>query len=871
MTDPAPDLAAEWLSAGERLGDFEVEGPLGRGGMGLVYIARQGSLGRRRVALKVLRTEHAANGQARFRREVELLAQLHHDHLAEVHGFGEEQGRLFYAMRLVDGPTLHDVIVDDRNSETGVADPRRVRRCVRWIGGVAAALRTVHEHGLVHRDVKPANVVLDASRVDHAVLVDFGLARTVGLGSPSLTAPAATLAFAPAEQILGRPPSPASDVFALGVTLHDLLTARVPDDRHQASAGLEPLAELLPEVDPDIAAVVAKATDPMAEWRYPHAGEFCTDLEAWLTGRPVSARRPPPLERLRRWARANPARIVRTIGALLAMSMVAIGVATTLDWVGAVRSLRRGGAEMDLLAVSTGAQAVPSALVRLLVGDLRTRELARRLKTANPLDPIVNVAAALGQTDEEQALLLAVTSLRRDGLDAHPLLVDFLEQSLRPETAAPGPAHQLVARLFYERPDLTEDEQAASTPLRRALLSNLEALGEGGAHDRNYALTALSGCGRAQDVSAVWRLRSRHAGDTETQRLATLCIERIVRRSHRCGGLTPELVSTWTHEMGEALAEALTQTESRGERMLAEQTIQSLAFAARAVDRREEIFHLLPEPSASSSGAEPSWLPRVLAGDPATLERLRRGHGTNSSPSGLGILVPAIPDERLRAKVEQRVLTDLADNPTQLIAYQRGVERFEDLAQGRASTLELDADSLLGSPAMSDELHQLELAQRTGDDGTSTWNLDQCPPFTTGNATGLTYSCGTFHPQGPEHIALSFLRLWGFGQSQLNLHFKSAPRTTSETWVLRLWHVAAARSFYPGSGEVYLTAYLDGRTIGEIYLPHVPGIDWMKAPSNEVLLPVQRLEPGAHVLQLRLSSRTTTTYRLIRAELVPRP
>jgi serine/threonine-protein kinase len=198
------------LRPGERLKDFEIVRFIGRGGMGEVYRARQLSLGGREVALKVLpvllQTEA---GRTRFRRECELLSNLHHPSLAEVHGFGEERGLSFFAMRLIDGRDLRSVLESLRTSRTAPRGLERQRRIVRWIAEVAEGLAVVHEARLVHRDVKPSNVIVSYGArgedlpTGRAVLVDFGLVRAVEIDTASRTEGSpATLDYASPEQLM---------------------------------------------------------------------------------------------------------------------------------------------------------------------------------------------------------------------------------------------------------------------------------------------------------------------------------------------------------------------------------------------------------------------------------------------------------------------------------------------------------------------------------------------------------------------------------------------------------------------------------------------------------------------------------------------
>src|ERR1700741_4606249 len=184
--DQAPSHSSQvLLSPGIRLGDFEIIEPLAHGGMGEDYRARQLTLGGRVVAVKVLPDDTASElTGARFEREARTLSKLHHPNLAEVYGFGEERGTFYYAMRLIPGPTLREVLHHRSAARrTGRADPVDERRALvaRMVEG-ADALAVVPAAGAVPRDLKPANIVFEGGTADHAfdhaaILVDFGVVR----------------------------------------------------------------------------------------------------------------------------------------------------------------------------------------------------------------------------------------------------------------------------------------------------------------------------------------------------------------------------------------------------------------------------------------------------------------------------------------------------------------------------------------------------------------------------------------------------------------------------------------------------------------------------------------------------------------------
>lgn len=315
---------------GRTLGDFKLTREVGRGGMGVVYDARQLSLDRR-VALKVL--PHEVTGSpanlARFRREALTLARLDHPHVVGIYDVGETDGVHWLAMEFVDGQSLEQRLEFLRtNGHSGDS----LRRLVEVIAEVAEALHHAHAAGVVHRDVKPSNILLRDG--GGAVLTDFGLARDAS--SPSVTAEGAVAGtphtMSP-EQVSGRGSDldARSDVFSLGATLYECLTLRRPFQGANVEQVLyrivtrDPLdpRRHAPGLPADLAAIVLKALEKRPADRYTTARLFADDLRAFLSLRPVRARPLTTLTRARRWLRREP---LRAGLATTVLAMVALGV-----------------------------------------------------------------------------------------------------------------------------------------------------------------------------------------------------------------------------------------------------------------------------------------------------------------------------------------------------------------------------------------------------------------------------------------------------------------------------------------------------------------------------------------------------------------
>jgi serine/threonine-protein kinase len=285
----SPPLPAGPLT---KIGDCELLEELGRGGMGVVYRAWQLGL-ERIVALKVLLNASTASAIdiARFRAEASSAAQLDHPNIVPVYGVGDHERRPFFIMRLIEGQSLA------RHLALG---PIAAREAATLLAPIARAVDYAHHRGVLHRDLKPSNILLDREGRPH--VADFGLAKRLDADA-GLTSPGAivgTPGYMAPEQVGGGrgPIGPASDVYGLGAILYQMLTGRPP---FQAATALdtvflvleqEPLPPRLlnPRVDRDLELVALKCLQKPADLRYPSASALAADLEAYLTGEPISAR-----------------------------------------------------------------------------------------------------------------------------------------------------------------------------------------------------------------------------------------------------------------------------------------------------------------------------------------------------------------------------------------------------------------------------------------------------------------------------------------------------------------------------------------------------------------------------------------------------
>jgi DNA-binding CsgD family transcriptional regulator len=266
------------LPPGSMLADFQIQDVVGRGGMGVVYQAVQLSLGRP-VALKLI-APHLADEDGfreRFTRESQLSASLDHPHIVPVYGAGEEDGVPYIAMRFVDGVNLRVEIAAKGRLEPG--------RTAQLMSQVASALDSAHERGLVHRDVKPANVLISQhGGAEHAYLTDFGVTkrRTATEGGTRTGEWVGTIDYVAPEQLRGEQVDAGADIYSLGCVLYQCLTGQVPFPRENELATMwahisDPppaVSDVVPELPAALSAVVRRALAKAPEERYPSAGEL---------------------------------------------------------------------------------------------------------------------------------------------------------------------------------------------------------------------------------------------------------------------------------------------------------------------------------------------------------------------------------------------------------------------------------------------------------------------------------------------------------------------------------------------------------------------------------------------------------------------
>ena len=338
-TEPKPKSPAARL----RFGDYELIEQIGRGGMGVVYKARQASLNRV-VALKMVLDSHLASPVVlrRFLIEAEAAAKLDHTSIVPIYEIAEIEGQHFFSMRLIDGESLERKIalgeyeVQKRGKGRFTGRDKAQAKVATLMATVARAVHYAHERGVLHRDLKPSNILIDKQGQPH--LTDFGLAKiadktmtltpaTTVLGTPGYMAP---------EQAMGAASQAAGDVYSLGAILYELLTGKPPFDGPTAMEILRRTKEEEPisprransGVDDDLATICLKCLEKDAGQRYVSAQALAEDLERWLRREPIQARPIRMPGRIVRWCRREPMLAAATIS--LAVLIVGTALLTTV-------------------------------------------------------------------------------------------------------------------------------------------------------------------------------------------------------------------------------------------------------------------------------------------------------------------------------------------------------------------------------------------------------------------------------------------------------------------------------------------------------------------------------------------------------------
>jgi serine/threonine protein kinase len=466
-------------------GDYELIEELGRGGQGVVYRARQKGLNRI-VALKIIGLGHWATEAhlKRFRTEAEAAAQLDHPAIVPIYEIGERDGACFFSMKFIEGGQLDELV---RRT------PLSIREAAALLAKVARTVHYAHENGVLHRDIKPGNILLDRKGDPH--LTDFGLARLVEkesnvtrtmdvLGTPSYMAP---------EQAAGKNESltPATDVYGLGAVLYHLLTRQPPFAGGTTYETIRMVLETEPrkprawnsKVDRDLETICLKCLEKEPRKRYASALELAEDLEHWSRHEPIRARPAGVITRTLKWVRRNPA-----LAVLFPAAAVILASFVSLLWQSlrhSITSANDNSIAVVVRSVNAESSSLAHEYARQLteffshVSAFKVAPRSQVLKWENSTEPSNEIVHAVGT----RFLLLGSVRRIEDASETSLELIDTRDNSVKwtrkwsgREQDAPAMETQVVREVASIRSITLNDTERSL--LRRPLSTNQSALRE---------------------------------------------------------------------------------------------------------------------------------------------------------------------------------------------------------------------------------------------------------------------------------------------------------------------------------------------------------------------------------------------------------
>jgi eukaryotic-like serine/threonine-protein kinase len=456
-------VAESSTAAGLRFGDYLLEQEIAHGGMGVVYRARQLSLGRT-VAVKLLLLGRYASAESveRFRREAQSAAALRHPNIVAIHEIGEHEGQQFFSMDYVEGQSLAEAVR---------AGPLEPRLSAEVVGAIAQAIHYAHEQGVLHRDLKPSNVLLDP--FGQVRITDFGLAKRLD-GSSDLTVTGQVVGtpnYLSPEQAAGKQAAlgPASDVYSIGALMYELLTGRPPFLSNSLQETLsriqnnEPVSPrvLNPARHRDLETICLKCLQKEPERRYGSAQALAEDLGRWLRHEPILARPIGTIGRLKKWTRRSPRRAMLVL--VTSLAVIGFFVGQTISGV----RLRRADSKV---------RAANASLSQSL-NEMRWRQVDDAMRADKTGEAMAQLSRFLRENPNDGTaaarLLSTLSSCNFPVLLVPPLVhespvvaLDFSRAGDRLATASSGG----IARLWNAESGKLEVELAHPAPLMNCLL-----------------------------------------------------------------------------------------------------------------------------------------------------------------------------------------------------------------------------------------------------------------------------------------------------------------------------------------------------------------------------------------------------------------
>lgn len=485
---------------GRILGDYELLEEIARGGMGVVFKARQRRLNRM-VALKmILRGDLAThNDLIRFRTEAEAAARLQHPNIVAIYEVGEENSLPYFSMELVPGQSLAQRL------DAGALDPKVAARLM---ATVARAVHHAHQRGILHRDLKPGNILLDEQGQPH--VMDFGLAKIVEsdsdltlsgtiMGTPSYMSP---------EQASGKSKdlTTTSDIFSLGAILYQLLTGRPP---FRAEAFQETLRQVIedepprprnlqPHLDRDLETICLKSLEKEPQRRYGSAEALADDLDRWLRQEPIQARPASTLDRVAKWTKRHPA--IAVLMGVVALLLLTVAIGSTVAAVRinreAIRSRQVAEFLKDMLSGVGPSKALghDTTMLSEILSNTAAR-LSKELKDQPEVE--AELRNTIGEVYGALADYTHAEAMHRQALVA-------LQRANARESAEAATALDDLAIILYYQNKLGDAEQLE----RRALAMRKKVLGP----EHRHVAISLSNLGsilwdqhRPQEAEAIYK------------------------------------------------------------------------------------------------------------------------------------------------------------------------------------------------------------------------------------------------------------------------------------------------------------------------------------------------------------------------------
>ena len=797
---------------GEECDGYRLGEVVGSGGMGVVYRAEQISLGRV-VALKIIR-EHLRDEEllATAAREARITDSLKHDQIPVVFDVGRtSHGRVFYTMTFVEGQALEYALPSP-------GDEEGVYRALQLIVRICDVVRHAHDSGVVHRDLKPKNILVSAGNCPD--VVDWGAALELDAAVDDSRGQIGTLGYLSPEQARGDPVDLRTDVYSMGAILYRLLSGHRPfgdlgaaaPDSFETLHGRSPtpIERIRPRTAPELVGIVRSAMAHDRSRRCSSVSELKLRLEQFL------ARSPSPYSTslLRRVAHR-----VRRHPRISGMAVVAIATAFAVSsalWFSSLETRRlfdeqRTHAEAAWEAGRLRQYGSFTQAIAELVGP-DALENVPSWRTAGSF-PITTVLRYLDDNQDHEALVLAAAHVATDGYERHPVLVNFLllETERTGIDLAPG---RLLTRLLNENAVNSPGEVLATEEIRAFLLSKLRST-DARPSEVHHALSALSAVAHVRDLPTILETYLR-TEDPFIRQTARRVMERTARRSFDCG---TDAEMPWTWEDVIRIYELSRNHSHPVEIVDWCQWFEAFAF-------------LLKREGLATGWLEPP--ERLLATEPQ--------HGMF---------------QRVRLSAENDIgsLTD-----AQLSCHYRGgVEYFHEAFQGRLEAADqLDPASLLKNtflPAPPPRRLTIRCEALLPDDVLASWTFSRDPNHRAdsglhrGCADGATSYASTFE-------ALNHVRLNRFGKSRVTLPFDVEQSLLGEAVRVDIEHVLAKRVYMPYSGVARVRAELDGHDVGTL------------APASQqrhvgtLFLPATLLATGRHELTLTLTFESSTTYWL---------